>query len=115
MSNITEGTIIADKYRVERVLGVGGMGTVVAATHLHLGERVAIKFLLPEIAQNSEAVMRFMREARAAAKIKSEHVARVLDVALLPDRTPYLVLEYLVGTDLSVRVRERGPLSVGDA
>jgi eukaryotic-like serine/threonine-protein kinase len=115
MLDIAEGTIVAEKYRVERVLGVGGMGIVVAAMHLHLEERVAIKFLLPEVAVVPEAVARFTREARIAAKIKGEHVAKVLDVALLADGTPYLVMEYLVGTDLAGRLQSHGPLPVHDA
>src|SRR5438552_4984465 len=71
------GQILAGKYRVEGVIGTGGMGMVIAATHLHLDERVAIKLLLPDVAQNPDTVARFMREGRAAAKIRSEHVARV--------------------------------------
>src|SRR4051812_42435289 len=110
MLSLHEGTVIADKYRIERVLGAGGMGVVVVAVHLQLDERVAIKFLLPEVADSGEAVARFTREARVAAKIKGEHVARVLDVALLPSGSPYMVIEYLVGSDLSVYLRERGPL-----
>ncbi len=115
MLNIAEGAVIADKYRVERVLGAGGMGVVVVAMHLHLEERVAIKFLLPEVAMNGEAVARFTREARVAAKIKSEHVARVLDVATLADGTPYLVMEYLIGSDLTGYLRDRGPLDGAEA
>jgi eukaryotic-like serine/threonine-protein kinase len=78
---VREGEVLAGKYRVERVLGMGGMGVVVAAWHLQLDERVALKFLLPGFAENGEVVARFAREARSAAKIKSEHVARVTDVA----------------------------------
>src|SRR5882724_546560 len=80
---VVEGQVLKGKYRIERVLGRGGMGLVVAATHLQLGERVALKFLLPEALQNPEAVQRFDREARAAVRIKSEHVARVSDVGTL--------------------------------
>ena len=73
------GQILLGKYRVERVLGVGGMGVVVAATHVKLEERVGIKFLLPEAFTSEDTVTRFLREARAAVRIKSEHVARVKD------------------------------------
>src|SRR5258707_1164724 len=73
---VSQGEVIAGKYVIERVLGEGGMGIVVQATHVHLDERVAIKFLLPHALGNEEAVARFAREARAAVKIKSEHVAR---------------------------------------
>lgn len=112
---VKPGDILAGKYRVDRVLGAGGMGVVVAATHLALDERVALKFLLPEIARNQEAVARFLREARAAAKIRSEHVARVTDVGTLENGAPYLVMEYLDGQDLSSRLQRGGPLPLADA
>ncbi len=112
---VEEGEVLAGKYRVERVLGVGGMGVVVAAMHLQLDERVALKFLLPEALQNAEAVERFAREARAAVKIKSEHVARVIDVGTLETGAPYMVMEYLEGEDLSNLLERAGPLSVPDA
>jgi serine/threonine-protein kinase len=93
MNGISDGDIIAGKYRVEKTLGSGGMGFVVAAHHLHLDQKVAIKCLLPEILGSPEAVARFMREAQAAVKITSEHVARVLWAAYsgsrrYPRRTP---------------------------
>ncbi len=110
---IAEGEILAGKYKVERVLGRGGMGVVVAAMHLHLRQRVANKFLLPDA--DKDHVQRFVREARAAVKLKSEHVARVLDVGELPDGSPYMVMEYLDGSDLSRVIRKRGPLPVEDA
>ena len=93
------GELVAEKYRVERVLGKGGMGVVFAATHLQLEQRVAIKLLLPAAAADPENVLRFLREGRAAVKIRSPHVARVLDVGELTDRTPFLVMEYLEGSD----------------
>ena len=88
---VREGDVLAGKYRVERILGVGGMGVVVAAMHTELEQRVALKFLLPEPAKNPAVVARFAREARAAAKIKSEHVARVSDVGTMEDgqSSPY--------------------------
>src|SRR5271167_3372782 len=91
-AGVREGDILAGKYRVERVLGVGGMGVVVAAHHLQLEERVALKFLLPEAIGNAEATARFLREARAAVRIKSEHVATVKDVGTLPNGAPYMVM-----------------------
>ena len=97
---VSVGDVLAGKYRVERVLGVGGMGVVVAATHLDLGQRVALKFLLPNALQNAEAAARFLREARAAVKNDSEHVARVIDVGRLDNGAPYMVMEYLEGHDL---------------
>jgi eukaryotic-like serine/threonine-protein kinase len=108
-----EGDILAGKFRIERVLGVGGMGMVVSAMHLQLDERVAIKFLLPEALANPEAVARFGREARAAVKIKSEHVARVTDVGALPETgAPYMVMELMRGKDLAAALREHGALPV---
>ena len=112
---IQPGQILAGKYRIERVLGQGGMGVVVAAMHVQLDERVAIKFLLPEALESAETVARFAREARAAVKIKSEHVARVSDVGALENGAPYMVMEYLEGHDLSALLRMRGPLAVSEA
>lgn len=109
------GDVVADKYRVERMLGMGGMGVVFAVTHLQIGEPYAIKCLLPRAAADPEAVERFMREARAAVRIKSEHIARVSDVGQLPDGSPYILMEYLTGRDLADVLRERGPLSIRDA
>lgn len=111
-SPVVEGDVLAGKYRVERVLGKGGMGVVVAATHLTLGQRVALKFLLPQATEDPQLVARFLREARAAAAIRSEHVARVLDVGELPGGAPYLVMEYLEGRDLAAELTQHGPLPV---
>jgi serine/threonine protein kinase len=107
-----EGEIFAEKYRIERVLGIGGMGIVLAATHIHLDERVAIKLLLPLVAKNPDLVARFLREGRAAIKIRSEHVGRVLDVGKPAVGSPYLVMEYLEGTDLSAVLKTQGPLPI---
>lgn len=109
ITGFNEGDILAGKYRIDKILGIGGMGVVVAAHHIRLDERVAIKFLLPEMAMSGEAVARFDREARAAVKIKSEHVARVSDVGTLENGAPYMVMEYLEGQDLAAWVK-RGPL-----
>jgi eukaryotic-like serine/threonine-protein kinase len=109
---VRPGDVLAGKYRVERVLGAGGMGVVVAAHHLQLDQRVAIKFLLPEALANSEVVARFAREARAAVKIKSEYVVRVIDVGSLESGAPYIVMEYLEGGDLSQWIQQRGPLPI---
>src|SRR5262249_30071211 len=109
------GDVIAEKYRVERVIGLGGMGVVVAATHLTIGEPVAIKLLLPSRAASAEYVERFMREARAAVRIKSEHIVRVSDVGMMPNGAPYMLMEYLAGRDLGAIIKHEGPLSVADA
>jgi eukaryotic-like serine/threonine-protein kinase len=106
------GDLIAGKYEVLKLIGSGGMGYVVSATHVELGEVVALKFLRPEALQIPELVERFAREARAAAKIRSEHVARVFDVGTLPDGVPFIVMEHLAGQDLSDVLSQGGPLPV---
>ncbi len=114
-AGVEPGQILLGKYRIERVLGMGGMGVVVAATHVTLEERVAIKFLLPQALTNGEAVARFLREARAAVRIKSEHVARVTDVGQLETGAPYMIMEYLDGADLGTVAQRRGPFAIDDA
>lgn len=109
------GDVLLDKYRVERVLGQGGMGIVVAARHVELGQLYAIKFLLPTMLDHHEALERFLREARAAAQLKSEHVARVHDVGRMKNGAPYMVMEYLDGCDLKVLLSREGPLPIDDA
>src|SRR4051812_22912965 len=93
------GELVADKYRVERFVGSGGMGFVVEATHLQLLQRVAIKFVRADTLDASSAT-RLLREARAAVALRSDHVARVLDVGTLPSGLPFLVMEYLEGETL---------------
>lgn len=114
-AEVQPGQVLAGKFRIERVLGRGGMGVVVAARHIQLDERVALKFLLPEALRNAEAVRRFEREARAAVKIKSEHVARITDVGTLDTGSPYMVMEYLDGVDLGAYLERNGPLPVAEA
>ncbi len=109
------GTVLAGKYQVERVLGQGGVGCVVSAVHLQLGQRVAIKFLQPQALQVADAVERFLREARAAVRLKSEHVGRVIDVGQFDNGAPYMVMEFLEGMDLANYVMRVGPLTVSQA
>jgi eukaryotic-like serine/threonine-protein kinase len=113
--DVEVGSLLDKKYRVDRILGKGGMGIVVAATHIELETPVALKFLLTEVRTNQEVVARFAREARAAAQIKSEYVARTLDVGRLDNGSPYIVMEYLEGADLAQRIAERGPLPIPDS
>ncbi|HMG52470.1 MAG TPA: serine/threonine-protein kinase [Kofleriaceae bacterium] len=108
------GTVLLEKYRVESVLGRGGMAIVLRATHLHLGEEVALKILLTD-STSPDLHARFLREAQAAVRLRGEHVARVLDVGRLVDGTPYTVMEYLRGTDLAGELRRRGALVPGEA
>lgn len=109
---VQPGSVLLGKYRVDRVIGVGGMGAVVGAHHLQLEERVAIKFLLPEMVKHDEIVQRFLREARAAIKIRSEHCVRVFDVGRLENGAPYMVMEFLEGQDLGAL--GSGPLPIPD-
>jgi len=109
------GTILAGKYRVERVIGTGGMGVVVAAIHEQLEERVAVKLLRAERLAQQEACERVLREARATVRIQSDHVVRVFDVATLEDKTPYIVMEYLSGCDLAQLLTAEGKLAIADA
>ncbi len=105
--------IVAGKYQIDRVVGAGGMGIVVAATHVALGQQVAIKFLMD---RTPSAASRFLREARAAAQVQGEHVARVIDVGTLDGGgAPYMVMELLRGQDLSEVIRTRGPMPCEEA
>lgn len=113
---LAPGDVVAGKYRVERVLGIGGMGVVMAARHTTLDQSVAIKCLVPRHgADLADATERFQREARAAARIESDHVCRVFDTGTLPNGLPFMVMEYLEGHDLDVELETRGRLAVGDA
>ncbi len=95
------GQVIAGKYMIERQIGAGGMGIVAVATHLTLGQRVAIKFLNEDAMESPDIIARFEREAKACVQLKSEHVARVIDVGVMDNGAPFMVMEYLEGKDLS--------------
>ena len=105
---------VVGKYRLDRVVGAGGMGMVFAATHLELDRQVAVKFVHNAYCQNPEVIARFVREARAVVRIESEHVAKVIDVGHAEGGTPYMVMEYLDGEDLSSLLKF-GPLAIPDA
>ena len=115
MGDPVVGSILGGKYQVEGILGQGGMGVVVAARHIELDQKVAIKCLLAHAQSVPEIVERFTREARAAAKIHGEHVARVIDVGRFDDGTPFMVMEHLRGHDLADELANKGPLPVVDA
>jgi eukaryotic-like serine/threonine-protein kinase len=115
-SPVAEGEVIAGKYVVERVLGSGAMGVVVSAWHIGLEQRVALKLLRRDASTDEPALLeRFAREARAVARIDSEHVCRVLDTGSLPDGTPFLVMEYLAGRDLEEELSACGRIDVAQA
>ncbi|MDI3289623.1 serine/threonine-protein kinase [Polyangium sp. 15x6] len=113
-SPVVVGEILAGKYRVERLLGMGGMGVVVAATHLELRDERAIKLVRSELT-HPQIIERFFREARVVVKLRSEHVAQVYDIGRLPSGTPFMVMELLHGDDLSALLKKRGPLPVHEA
>ncbi|MEO8183217.1 MAG: serine/threonine-protein kinase [Deltaproteobacteria bacterium] len=114
-SPLVPGQILVGKYRVERQIGRGGMGIVLAATHLQLEHLVAIKVLRRDLVADDKALSRLLSEARAAAKIRSEHVARVLDVGTLETGSPFIVMEYLDGEDLADLLDRQGALDVTQA
>jgi eukaryotic-like serine/threonine-protein kinase len=107
------GTIVAGKYRIESLLGEGGMGFVVAATHIQLGTQIALKLLREEMAKSQRVVERFLREAQASAQLRSEHVCRVMDVSTLDTGVPFIVMELLYGRDLATVIKQAAPLPVG--
>lgn len=102
---VRPGDVLLGKYRIERVLGAGGMGAVVEATHLALEQRVAMKFMLPHVAEREGNSERFLREARVCSKLRTEHVPKVLDFGTINENMPYLVMELLEGQDLAATVR----------
>lgn len=89
------GSVVLGKYRVDNVLGHGGMGSVVQVTDLHTDSVLALKTMLPGLAVDPELKARFLREGQAAERLRSEHVARVFDVGVLPNGSPYIAMEYL--------------------
>jgi eukaryotic-like serine/threonine-protein kinase len=108
--SIERGTVVLEKYCVDSVIGRGGMGLVIKAWHLGLDEEVAIKMLRDDVAIADETITRFIREAQAAAKLKSEHIARIIDVGRFGDGKPYLVMEFLEGQDVGQLIAEHGRL-----
>lgn len=110
-----KGEILSGKYRIEQILGIGGMGAVLEATSLADQARVAIKIMLPHLVKQAEFAARFVREVHAAASLSSEHVARVLEVGWFENGQPYLVMELLEGADLDKLILERGPFPIGEA
>jgi serine/threonine-protein kinase len=117
LAELTVGTVVDGKYRVDEVLGRGAMGVVVAAIHTQLGERVALKFLRyhPKPGSTDDFQSRFKREARVSAKLKNEHITRVIDVGVWRERVPYMVMDYLTGVDLRQVIKSGVLLPVGTA
>lgn len=109
------GDMIANKYRVDGVLGIGGMAVVLAATQVDLDRLVAVKVIRAELAANPGALERLLLEAKLTARLRSEHTCRVLDVGALPQGSPYIVMEYLEGSDLGALLTQEGPLDIATA
>lgn len=105
------GQVINGKYRVLRLIGDGGMGSVYEANHQVLGVNVALKFLHPELSEEFNLKERFLQEARVSATIHSPHIVRVLDVDVFGDQ-PYLVMDLLIGEPLQRRMTQSGRLTV---
>jgi len=113
-SSVSPGHVFG-KYVIKRLMAEGGMATVYEANHAKLGHRVAIKLLARHLMAKPDVVERFEREARAAARIDSPYVVRVIDVDVADDKRPYIVMEYLEGRDLETELRAREQLPIGDA
>lgn len=107
---VKQGDVVAGRYVVERVIAVGGMGTVVAARHVQLGHKVALKFLHTAGPSAKDAAPRFLGEAKAAARLKGEHVVHVSDMGTLESGVPYMVMEFLEGMDLGAALEREGPM-----
>jgi serine/threonine-protein kinase len=114
-SALSPGQVLLEKYRVERVLGRGGMGVVYAAHHILLDRPVALKLLAADAAMQNDARARFLNEARNAARVDNDYVCRVMDLGVLPSGQPYIAMELLDGTDLGRLLAARGPLPIVEA
>lgn len=111
---LATGNVLAQRYLVERLLGAGGMAVVAVATDLTQGQRVAIKMLLPEAARSEQVIKRFQREQRTLGQLTSEHAVKLLGGGT-EGNYPYMVLEYLEGSDLSDLVKMQGALPMAEA
>jgi serine/threonine-protein kinase len=112
---VRPGQVVGGRYRVDEIIGAGAMGYVVSAWHLELDQAVALKVLNPDVFERSEALQRFRREVRAAARIKSEHVCRVNDVGTLETGEPFMVMELLHGNNLEEELHRRRVLPLEEA
>lgn len=109
------GTVVADKYRIVKVLGRGGMGTVYEAVHTSIGKHVALKFLEGHVDDNAQTRARFLREAQTASLVESPHVVHIFDSGWSDDGAPFMVLELLRGQDLRTLLRSEGRLPIEQA
>src|ERR1035437_10027090 len=109
------GSVLQDSYRITRLIGAGGMGSVFEGLQLRLGKRVAVKIMARELAANTEALARFRREAEITSQLGHPHIVNVFDFGVAPTGEPYLVMEYLEGEDLEHRIRRMGRLELSTA
>jgi serine/threonine-protein kinase len=109
------GLVVAGKFRLDALIGQGGMGSVWSATHLGLGHRIAIKLVSRECVRSPDALRRFDAEAKAAARLQSRHVVQVYDSGTLDDATPYIAMELLSGQNLQSRIETAGPISLAES
>jgi serine/threonine protein kinase len=109
------GTVAAGKYKILRLIGRGGMGSVYEAQNVAIGKRVALKFVIMEKGADSATLARFHREARAISSIESAHIVQVFDTDETREGEPFLVMELLQGESLGERIRKQGRLSVAEA
>ena len=107
------GNVVAEKYRIDRLIGRGGMGAVFQATNLTIGKRVALKFLDRDATRDRDAFERFQREALAASVVESAHIVQLFDSGTAEDGRPFLVMELLAGEDLRSRLKREQKLPVG--
>ena len=105
------GVVLQDSFRLTRLIGMGGMGTVYEGTQLRLDKRVAVKLLARDLSANQEALARFRREAEVTSQLGHPHIVQVFDFGTAPSGEPYLVMEYLEGEDLEGRLRRVGRLA----
>jgi serine/threonine-protein kinase len=115
LAGFQRGDLIAGKYRLDHELGRGAMGTVWAATHVTLGQKVAIKLIASDHARSADARRRFGLEAKAAARLKSRHAVQVYDDGETPEGVPYMVMEYLEGETLEARLDRQRDLGLPEA
>jgi serine/threonine protein kinase len=109
------GTVLDGQYKIESLLGKGGMGAVYLARHILLGDRVAIKILPPEVRNNAEWLRRFRREGQAARRFRHPNAVTVYDLRTASDGTIYMVMEFVEGHTLDAELKQRGHFSAAEA
>ena len=109
-AEVTVGSVLDGRYRIDAVIGTGGMGRVYRGEHTGIGRQVAIKVLHADLTRNRDAAARFQREALASGRLDHPNIVAVTDFGLVDARQPFVVMERLHGRPLSALLREQGPL-----